>query len=420
MTFLRGGAFGGMLARGAGMGGAFAMSVAILQTLPKRDAGLVLLAYTLLTLAATLGRFGADNLALREVSKAPTESVALIRHSFTLCLILAPVGSALLFGALLMQGDRSEIVPVAMAAALGVLPAALSIVAGAVLRGLSRVAAGTFAELGSPLVIATGGIVLLAAIDQVSATTAMWMLVAGYVATAVWAWTAVAVRVPGLVALPSGFVCFIRTFRTTLMAFFTTTMGFFLLTWMPVLALGYFISNRSLAQESVAVFNAGARLAQFVPLIATIQISYLSQRFASLHHQGHVSAVSRLSQRSTLFSVLWAAPLAASMLIAPTAVLAVFGDYSAAAGTLRILAIGGLIVTAVGPVNGLMLTCGHERAAGRYTLTLIIVLGLALPVLTRWGPAGVAWGSTITAIAYAVACYVTLRRDGISPAFRTR
>ena len=147
---IRSPALGSFAARAAGMGGAFAMSVAILRALSAPDAGLVLLAYTLLTIAAAIARFGADNLALREVSRAPGESSALVRHSFTLCLVLAPLASVLLFGALLLQGGRADVVQVALAAALGVLPAALSIVGGAVLRGCGRVAAGTFAELGSP------------------------------------------------------------------------------------------------------------------------------------------------------------------------------------------------------------------------------------------------------------------------------
>ncbi|HEX6916754.1 MAG TPA: hypothetical protein VF140_01675, partial [Phycicoccus sp.] len=192
-----------------------------------------------------------------------------------------------------------------------------------------------------------------------------------------------------------------------------TTMGFFLFAWMPVLALGYFIADRTAAQESIAVFNAGARLAQFVPLISTIQIAYLSQRFAALHHQGDVAAVNRLSQRSTVYALLWAVPLSVVMLLAPDAVLAVFGDYSAAAGTLRVLVAAALLVAAAGPVNGLMLTCGHERAAGRFTLGLIVASAVALPLLARWGSTGVAWGSAATSVVYAVACYVTLWRDGI-------
>lgn len=413
-------ALAGMLSRAAGMGGAFAMSVVILRSLSPRDAGLVVLAYTLLTMAATVARFGADNLALREVSKAPTPSEALVRNSFVLCVVLTPLASVLLFGALLVQGGRKEALYVAIAAAVGVLPAALSIVAGAVLRGLKLVAAGTLAELGSPLVIATCGIGLLAAFGEASVTSVMWMLVLGYVVTAAWAWTLVVRHVDGLIAYPVGFLTYLRRFRVSLAAFFTTTMGFFLFTWMPVLALGFFSVNREVAQEGVALYNAGARLAQFVPLIASVQISFLSQRFATSYHRGNVAAVNRLAQRSTLLAMIWATPLAAYLLVAPSAALAIFGDYSAAVGPLRVLVCGALVVTAVGPVNGLMLTCGHERTAGRYTLTLLIVSVISLPVLTRWGPAGVAWGSAAISVAYATACYITLRRDGVSPAIRTR
>lgn len=400
------------------MGGAFAMSVAILRTLPAADAGLVLLAYVLLTIAAALARFGTDNLALREVSRAPTESVALIRHAVLVCLVMSPVAAALLFGALMLQGGHDDIDQIALAAALGVLPAALSIVAGAVLRGLGSVAAGTFAELGSPLVLATLGIGALGALGAASAVSVMWALILGYVITAAWAWALVVRRVSGLLRRPSGFRAFLRTYLSSLTAFFFTTMGFFLFSWLPVLALGYFIIDRSAGQESVAVFNAAARLAQFVVIVPTIQIAYLSQRFASLYHQGEVPEMNRLAQRSTVFALLWAVPLTAIMLIAPTSVLAIFDGYSSAAGTLRILAVAALIVAAAGPVNGLLLTCGHEKAAGRYTFAILLVSAVALPLLARWGPAGVAWGSAAASIAYTAAGYLTLRRDGIQPAAR--
>lgn len=148
-------AFAGLVSRGAGMAGAFGLSVAILRSMSASDAGLVLLIYTLITIAATLARFGSDNLALREVSKTPRESGPLIRHAFTIAVLLTPGAALLLIGAIVLVAYR-QIRP-GTAAAAAVLPASLSVIAGAVLRGLSKVAAGTFAELGSPLLLAAGG-----------------------------------------------------------------------------------------------------------------------------------------------------------------------------------------------------------------------------------------------------------------------
>ena len=196
MASLRGGALAGLLARGASMGGAFAMSVAILRALPASDAGLVLLVYTLLSVASTLGRFGADNLALREVSRNPDGAGPIIRNSFLVCVLMAPVSAAMLVGAVLLHESTTRVASVAVAAALAVLPASLSVVAGAVLRGLGQVAAGTFSELGSPLIIAAIGIAAAGVTRQITTARAVWMITLGYVVTAIWAWVLISRSTP--------------------------------------------------------------------------------------------------------------------------------------------------------------------------------------------------------------------------------
>jgi len=194
----------------------------------------------------------------------------------------------------------------------------------------------------------------------------------------------------------------------------------FLFSWMPVLALGYFIADRSSAQSNVALFNAGARLSQFVVLIPTIQISYLSQGFAKLHHDGDLRQLNVLSQSAAKIAVVTAAPLTLILVLAPGTALNVFGGYGDAALTLQILAVGALLVAMAGPVNGLMMTCGHEIAAGRFTMVLVIVSVIILPLLTRWGSAGVAVGSATVSLLYALLCYITLHRAGIHAAIASR
>lgn len=419
-SIVRSPAFAGLVSRGAGMAGAFGLSVAILRSMSASDAGLVLLIYTLITIAATLARFGSDNLALREVSKTPHESGPLIRHAFTVAILLTPGAVLLLVGAVLLRGQQIDSAELAAAAAAAVLPASLSVIAGAVLRGLSKVAAGTFAELGSPLLLAAGGIAILGLTQNASTVTSVWMITAGYAVTAIWSWALIFRLVPGIRHRAKGFGGFFRKFRASLAAFFMTSIGFYLFSWMPVLALGYFIKDQTVSQSNVALFNAGSRISQFVILIPTIQISYLSQQFASLSHRGDLATLNRTSQAATRIAMMWAIPLTAAMLWMPRTALSIFGDYTDAAASLQVLAIGALLVAALGPVNGLMLTCGHERAAGRYTLVLLVASAVALPILTRWGSLGVSVGSAPIALAYAAACYVTLSRNGIHAAIPPR
>ncbi len=63
------------------MTGALALSAAILRTLKPADAGLVLLVYTLLAIAATLARFGSDTLAMRETARHSVGAGRLVSQS---------------------------------------------------------------------------------------------------------------------------------------------------------------------------------------------------------------------------------------------------------------------------------------------------------------------------------------------------
>lgn len=89
------------------------------------------------------------------VSKTPRESGPLIRLAFTITILLTPGAALLLIGATVLVAYR-QIRP-STAAAAAVLGVSLSVIVGAVLRGLSRVAAATFVDLGSPLLLAAGG-----------------------------------------------------------------------------------------------------------------------------------------------------------------------------------------------------------------------------------------------------------------------
>jgi len=275
--------------------------------------------------------------------------------------------------------------------------------------------------LGSPLIIAAIGIAAAGVTRQITTARAVWMITLGYVVTAIWAWVLISRSTPLRAAAGyPGFLSYLRRYRASLASFFLTSMGVFLFSWMPVLALGYFIADRSSAQSNVALFNAGARLSQFVILVPTVQISYLSQRFAKLHHDGDLRQLNVLSQSATKIAVITATPLALILVLAPGTALKVFGGYGDAALTLQILAVGALLVAMAGPVNGLMLTCGHEIAAGRFTMVLVIVSVIILPLLARWGSAGVAVGSVTVSLLYALLCFITLHRAGIHAAIAAR
>lgn len=408
-------AFGALSARALGMAGALAMSIAILRTMPKSDAGLVVLLYTLLTLAAMLARFGSDNLALLLISQDRARTRDVIHHAIQLTGILSLPSVLILVSLVLVHGSPGGSTgQVALAAAVGVFPAALTAIAGAVLRSLGRVASGAMAELGSPTVLAAVGIAALGAAGLSTPLSATWALTGAYSATAAWALWLIGRSLPRERAPRTSFSTFVRSHWRRLLSFFLNSAGFFLFAWLPVLTLGYVISDARSAEYEVALFNAGSRLAQFASVVAVVQVSYLSQQFAYHHHRGELSTINRLAQRAALQSAAWAFVVGAALLVAPGFFLGIFGGYDEAAGGLRVLVVGTAIAAALGPVNGLMLTCGLERAAGRYTCVILALSVVVLPLLARWGHGGVAVGASVFSVVYAVACLRALRAVGLT------
>src|SRR4051812_32029845 len=103
---LTGPAVGALSARAIGMAGALAMSVAILRSLSKPDAGMVVLIYSLVTLTAMLARFGSDNLALVLVSQDRTRAPDVVRHTVQLTALISVPSMLVMVILVLVHGSH--------------------------------------------------------------------------------------------------------------------------------------------------------------------------------------------------------------------------------------------------------------------------------------------------------------------------
>ena len=400
-------------ARAISMTGAFALTTVYLRSMPGREAGLVLFIYTVLAVAATVAVLGGNTLAMRDSARDATSAAATIRHTAALSVLTSPVVAVLLVVAILVQGRGTTSVWVAVMAGITVLPWALSTVAGSTLRGLGRVGAGTLAEVGLSVWVAAIGMAVLAALGHATAIGAVVMLLLGNVVTMVWSCWLVARLVPSVRQASPGLLQFLRQQRHTLSSFLTASLGSYLFVWLPVVVLGYVNTDARLAQHDVATFNAGARPAQFVAIVALIQASYLGPRFARLFHVGDLDGLAMVSRRSVLWAGAWGALFCAVAVTRPQAILSIFEGYAEAAPILITLTLGGFLVVLIGPVSQVMLVAGLERDARTYTLVLLGLAAVGLPLLAHWGTIAVSVGTAVTSLAYAVACWVRLGRAGI-------
>lgn len=406
-----------VLARVLSIAATFALSAIVARELGVDSAGRFFVIFTVITVAATVSRFGTDNLALKIVAANPTSRTT-VRVLFLICIATSVIVSVFLAGItpLLLDLTHGLAIPVnsAEVAVVAVPPMALSVLAGAVLRGRGRVAYGTLAELGSTPVLAGIGIWVAAHVTHMTLGKVLCILVVASVVTVAWSIPVVfhCSRVERRNSEPRlKLYAYLRSNHRALVSMMGTSVLFYLITWSPLFALAAVSTSRQ-----VSYFAVSARIAAFIALIPAIQTSYLAPRFATLHANGRISELNRLCAVSTKRAALIAAVPAILITASPARALAIFGsDFTDAAQVLRVLCISGLLVVAFGQVNSLMLTCGFEHVAFALNLAAAVAsLVMALIAAELFGATGVAVVSAFGATMYAlIAAAVLQMRGGI-------
>lgn len=400
----------GVASRGASIVASFAMTWIILASLPPERAGRFVTAYAILLGTGTVVRFGIESLLLKLSAADPQLARPYARPAYVATVGLGLVGTAALFAylAFYLRG-----VPwwAALAMASGVVAINLALVSGALLRGTSRITSGSVAELGSLPALVFGALALARLAHWSFGLGAVCVVFAGAAwLTAAWS-TALAVatlRRESAPVPPRALIDAAREHGTSLRQFMITGLGYYLFANVPLIVLGG-------RPTQSAHFNAARTLANLVATVPAIQISYLSPQFAHLFHHGELDALNRLIRRSTRAGAAMAALLAAPLLVLPGTVLHIYKpEYADAALTLQILAGAVLLQVVLGPVQGLLVTCGFERQAARITLAMLLGGTVLMVAVARWGASPVAAANSLANLGFVIAGAVLLRRrEGI-------
>jgi O-antigen/teichoic acid export membrane protein len=415
------------VARAVAMAASFGLSIAVARTMSIENAGRFFAVLALVNGAATVGRFGLDNLALREVSVGNVNGARALRFTVLPAAVFSALSSAgvALLGTLflgpLTGGQRTAILVVA---ALTVPASALAVLSGAIHRAQGRVGTGTMAELGSTPILVIAGLVALFWRNNLLSIPEAWIIYCiGAWLTAAWSLTALyrahaseKTRDRGSKTDPAprqAQLAFLRQNGRSLVSFMTTSLSFYLLTWAPVLILGAF----GLADQT-AYYNVAARVAAFVSIVPSIQASYLSPVFARLYASRQLDELGRIASSASLKAGLVGAAVILPILFAPRAVLGIFGgSYIDARTALYVLSIAALAQVLFGPLTPLMMTCRLEAPAS-YLTALAVALSFGVGALvSSHGATAIALVTASLSIAYSVACFILLRRRGIKTSF---
>lgn len=391
----------------------FLLTLVVARLLAVEVAGSFFSLFAIVALLATVGRIGMDQMVLKVIGG---DSVDPRRDTLRgLGLVagtsLVVVGVALLLatsGILDLLAIDRGILAIGFSA---IVPQALAVVSGAVLRALGLLAAGIFAELGSIpfFTIATvltvalsGGLTLQGVVLAFAA--ASWL-------TALWSVPAAIVRLrsrhePSTESSTMG--PFLRQRIRPLLAMMASSLFTYLAVWLPVYVL---TATGSLAQ--VALYSVAARFANILLLVPSVQVSYLAPEFARLFQQGDLRAISSIARRSALQAVAVVLVPLIIIVLFPTRVLTLAAGpgYAAAAPALIALSVGAMVVILAGQVTPIMLVSNLEVISFWLNLAQVVLwLSLGVVASILFGVTGAAIVSATLAVAYAVAGAIALDR----------
>jgi O-antigen/teichoic acid export membrane protein len=276
--------------------------------------------------------------------------------------------------------------------ALIMLCGVLTTFLGQVMAGYRDVARRTIIThfIGTPVNIVVGILLISLGfglrgymIAQVASAT----LVLGLLAVAVWRMTPVEARAWGTLSQVEG-----KVVAFSAAAFGLAAMDF-ALSQADKIVLGYY-----LAPKQVGIYAVAMALVGFVPIALQSVNQIFSPIIAELHAGGNRLLLQRLYATLTKWIVILTIPPALTIVVFARPLMGIFGmGFQPGAVVLAIGAIGQLINCAVGSVGFLLLMSGHQVEMIKIqAANAVLLIGLSLFLVPRWGITGAAMASAIT------------------------
>jgi O-antigen/teichoic acid export membrane protein len=395
VDLLRGASIAGFLkALGAIL--AFGLSVVLGRALGAEAAGVYFLAFTIATIAATIGRVGLDSAVIRFVAAdASTDDwagvSAIYQKTLSIGLICSSLIAAVLYFSASLLSDRAFSDP-ALAAplrimAVAIIPLSLSVLVSRALLGLSRVRDSILVFTILPTGFALAGTWALAPAWGVNGAAAAYVI--AVIAALVYGWIvwrrtfesrSIALQIQRVMS-PTGKL--LRSGAPLLIG----ALFHLMIQMSGTLMLGIWADNTDVSRYAVAWRTA--TLISFV-LLAVNTIA--QPKFAELYAQRDMESLAATAQKATLLMTAFAAPFFLVLLAVPGYIMSVFGsDFAAGATSLQILSVGQFVNVIAGSVGVLLVMSGHERDFRNVQIVVaLVVLALNIMLIPRYGDVGAA------------------------------
>lgn len=338
----------------------FVMNIAVARTLGAAEAGLFFLGFTLITMAAAVGRLGLDQTIVRFIAaQQATDAIGMLHSVYRKSVIwvaLASSGLALLgwiYIDWLVKNlfDQPGFEPVLRSFLLAIPLVALYTMQAQALQGLRKIAKSMLTlSVVAPVIL-----LLLMLLTPVTSAAALanYFNIACLLTLGVGLifWFQSAPRHKSTELFPSDLL------RKTCIPLWAVAVLSQVVQWSSQLMLGAWSSS-----EAVAFFATAQRTAMLTSFVLFAVNSIAAPKFAAMYAKGDHDGLKRLAIISVRLMLLAAAPALIFMLLFPEWLMGFFGDeFRDASTALVILAIGQFVNIATGSVGYLLSMTGHEQ-----------------------------------------------------------
>lgn len=368
----------------------FVATFFIARSLGASESGYYFLAFSIISILASVSRIGLSNVIVRFVAADLEQSADVMRKA----LALAGVVSIVISGLVYICSDffaidvfnKPDVASLLKAMSVGVIGLTLLTLSANALQGLREVVASIFILnicVNLLLILAILWGVAQSATDLARIYSAAVCLTAVLGITLFW-WfkpkscsSAVPWKIIWASCLPLWAVMIMSQ----------------MVQWSGQFIAGAYVSSQLVAQLAVA--QRTAMLASFVLVAVNLVVA---PRFAALHRQGDIVGLESLAILSVKLVGVLALPIIGVMLIFPNWLMGLFGEgFAGGSQLLQILAVGQFINAITGSVGYLLMMSGHERDMRNVTLISGSVALILTWLLT------IVFGATGNAIGTAVA-----------------
>lgn len=153
--------------------------------------------------------------------------------------------------------------------------------------------------------------------------------------------------------------------------------------WFGLVSVNYWAGT-----ADAGIYRVGTQIASVLPIVSLSLLGTFTARIAAAIHAEQREEMARLSRTATLLSLLIFGPLALAIFVFAKPILTAFGpEFVSGAATLRVLAVGALLVAGFGIAGQILVMIGQARLNLMVNLatTLAILVGAPLAAANAGG-----------------------------------